>query len=245
MDILSLLTGAPIPFEAGRLIIHQPTLAEIGIIGENNFFIGCGFLSFSKSMLGNDAAVLNLVEFSEFKIFMSMWLNGRADVNLKKSIDCANQVLTLLFPDQLIQASEERLSIGEGFIDETNFSQFQDILKQIFKLSFKTDNVQTDFKPANDAAAAIAEKLKKRHSQLASQNGGDKEVQIFSRLMSIISIFTGISYIDLQKYTVFQLYDAHERVQLKSQFDIAISAKMAGASNVQVKEWTEDLYNKK
>lgn len=244
MDILSLLTGASIPFEAGRLVIHQPSLAEIGMIGENNFFIGCGFLSFSKSMLGNDAAAIGLAEFSEFKIFLSMWTNGKTDANLKKSIDCATQVLMLLFPDQLIQADEMRLSIGEGFIDETNFSQFQEILKQIFKLSFKTDNVQTEFKPANSAAAAIAEKLKKRHSQLAEQNGGGKEVQIFGRLMSIISIFTGISFIDLQKYTVFQLYDAHERVQLKSQFDIAISAKMAGASDVQVKEWTEDLYKK-
>ena len=40
-DDLTLLSGIDIPFEEAHLIIHQPTLKEISIIRENNFFIGC------------------------------------------------------------------------------------------------------------------------------------------------------------------------------------------------------------
>ena len=48
---LLLLSGNDIPFIGAQVIIHQPTLKEIAYIGENNFFIGCGFLDFSKKLL--------------------------------------------------------------------------------------------------------------------------------------------------------------------------------------------------
>jgi hypothetical protein len=40
-----------IPFEEARLIIHNPTLKEIAIIGEDVFFMGCEYLNFSKQFL--------------------------------------------------------------------------------------------------------------------------------------------------------------------------------------------------
>jgi hypothetical protein len=41
MDIkLSLMTGADIPIPECQLTVHQPTIKEIGMIGEKDFFIG-------------------------------------------------------------------------------------------------------------------------------------------------------------------------------------------------------------
>ena len=51
IDELTLATGADIVFKKGRLVIHQPTIKEIGLIGENNFFLGIQLLRLSKENL--------------------------------------------------------------------------------------------------------------------------------------------------------------------------------------------------
>lgn len=247
MNNLSLLTGADIPFPEGKLIIHQPTLKEIGYIGENTFFLGCSFLSFSKDILSNKDKI-RLEQIDDFNILMSIMKDKNIGKELKVNIESAQQVLLLLFPNQNIILEDEQIKIGEdGFIDKSNFNQFKAILKEMFSLSFKLDNVQKDFKPVNNTAAAIAEKLKKRHEQLSRRNGGDgKDIQIFGRYMSIVSAYSGISFIDLQQYTVFQLYDIFNRIQLKINYDIIFQAKMAGAKDVKnPDDWMKDLYKNK
>lgn len=245
MNNLSLLTGADIPFPEGRLVIHQPTIKEIGFIGENTFFLGCGFLSFSKDIL-NDRDKSRLEEIDDFNILMSIMMGKNIDINLKENVESAQQVLLLLFPNNDITFEAEQIKIGEGFINKNNFIRFKQILKEMFQLSFKNDGVQKDYKPANSAAAAIAEKLKKRHEKLAQLNSTDSHnIQIFGRYMSIISTYQGISYLDLTQYTVFQLYDIFSRIQLKMAYDMAIQAKMAGAKDVKNPEdWMKDLYKK-
>lgn len=245
MNNLSLLTGADIPFPEGRLVIHQPTIKEIGFIGENTFFLGCGFLSFSKDIL-NDGDKNRLEQIDDFNILMSIMIGKNIDSNLKENVDSAQQVLLLLFPNNDITFEAEQIKIGEGYIDKNNFAQFKKILKEMFQLSFKMDGVQKEYKPANSAAAAIAEKLKKRHEKLAQANGTDSNnIQIFGRYMSIISTYQGVSFLDLVQYTVFQLYDIFNRIQLKIAYDMAIQAKMAGAKDVKNPEdWMKDLYKK-
>lgn len=245
MNNLALLTGTDIPFQAGRLLIHQPTLKEIAAIGEDDFFIGCGLLTISKDIL-NSSGKIDLDKINDFNIFMSI-INGTVgiDKNLQKNIDCAFNVLYLLFPTLDIKAEKDKLIIGEGYIDKTNFSEFKDILKKIFKLSFKDSGVQKDYKPATNKAAEIAKKLKKRHNDLVERSGGvsGKEVRIFGRYMSIISVYNGISLKELEQYTVFQLYDAFNRVQLKVAYDMAMRAKLAGAKDVKnPDDWMKDIY---
>lgn len=246
MNNLALLTGADIPFKEGKLLIHQPTLKEIAIIGEDDFFIGCGLLTISKNIL-NSQDKIDLDKINDFNIFMSI-INGTVgiDKNLQKNIDCAFNVLYLLFPTLDIKAEKDKLIIGEGYIDKTNFSEFKNILKTIFNLSFKDSEVQKDYKPATNKAQQIAEKLKKRHQDLIARSGvaaNGKEVRIFGRYMSIISVYNGISFKDLEQYTVFQLYDTFNRVQLKIAYDMAMRAKLAGAKDVKnPDDWMKDIY---
>lgn len=249
MNNLALLTGADIPFKEGKLLIHQPTLKEIAIIGEDDFFIGCGLLTISKNILSSQDKI-DLDKINDFNIFMSI-INGTMgiDKNLQKNIDCAFNVLYLLFPTLDIKAEKDKLIIGEGYIDKTNFSEFKNILKTIFNLSFKDSEVQKDYKPATNKAQQIAEKLKKRHQDLIARSGvaaNGKEVRIFGRYMSIISVYNGISFKDLEQYTVFQLYDIFKRVQLKIAYDMAMRAKLAGAKDVKnPDDWMKDIYEMK
>ena len=63
---LLLMSGADIPFISAQVNIHQPTIYEISLIGEESFFSGCQFLNFNKNMI--DAKDnLDLTQMSDFE----------------------------------------------------------------------------------------------------------------------------------------------------------------------------------
>lgn len=244
---LALITGSDIPFVEAGVIIHQPTIKEIGLLGEDNFFLGCGFLYFSKDLL-NEKDKVHLENIDDFNILMTIMINRNGEKDLNKHIDCAIQVIYLLFPLYKIELNEQAILLKKDDqifeINKKNFGIFKAILKEMFNLSFKNEKVQKEYDPVNDAAAAIAEKLKKRHKELAERSGSKGEIKIFGRMISIISVYSKISYLELSQYTIYQLYDAFSRVQLKMAYDIAIKARLAGAKDVKDPEdWTKDLYN--
>jgi hypothetical protein len=71
MDIrLALLTGVDIPVPECQIAIHQPTIKEISMIGENDFFVGVQCLCLYKSMFIEDKNVLD--EVNNFQIFMTV-----------------------------------------------------------------------------------------------------------------------------------------------------------------------------
>ena len=51
IDKLLLLSKNDIPFIKAGINIHQPTLKQIALIGQKNFYIGCQYLTFSKEIL--------------------------------------------------------------------------------------------------------------------------------------------------------------------------------------------------
>ena len=51
LNTLLLLSGNDIPFIQAQISIHQPTIKEIGYIGEEEFHVGSRFLLFNKDNL--------------------------------------------------------------------------------------------------------------------------------------------------------------------------------------------------
>ena len=243
---LLLLSGNDIPFPEARVTIHQPTLKEIAYIGEETFFIGCGFLDFSKNLL-SETDKINLVNYNDFDIFMSIVINQNKDV--KRSVEAAFLVLNLIFPlyeisvrDNLIILKQEK---EEYVINSNNFAKFKEIISTMFNLKLGQGNLE-DYNPSGDMAKRIAEKFKKRHEQLnkiAKEAFGDgKRIAILSRYVSILAVGLQKDFNDLMQYTVYQLYDEFQRFQLKVQWDAYIQARMAGAKDLEeVDNWMIDL----
>ena len=245
---LLLLSGNDIPFPEAQLTIHQPTLKEISYIGEEAFFIGCGFLNFSKDLL-SDSDKIRLSNYSDFDIFMSIMIHGEQDA--KKSLDSAYLVLQLIFPLYTISVRDEGIVLTQNkkefFINKSNFNNFKAIVSEMFNLklgSLKED----EYNPSGDMAARIVEKFKKRHEKLNNMAkemlGNEKRISILNRYASILAVGLKKNLNELMQYTVYQLYDEFQRFQLKMQWDAYIQAKMAGAKDLEeVDNWMIDLQN--
>ena len=144
-------------------------------------------------------------------------------------------VLALLFPDYSIEFSSTAIELKKDNeihkIDNTNFEDFKVILTKMFPFHEDGENNQK-YNPSGTLAKSIADKLKKRHQQLAELKSNDK-VEIISRYVSILCVGECKDMNELLNYSLYQLFDEFKRYQLKVGYDIYIQAKMAGAKDLK------------
>lgn len=232
---LLFITGNDIPFFGARITIHQPTIKEIGLIGEDVFFTGCQLLNFSKNLLTEEDKVI-LEDKTNFDILIAILREQNAV--MQKNRNCVNMVLALIFPDYQIHFKEDCIELQKPneddkyYINSDNFEEFKEIIEIMFCLQHKSE---TAFNPSGELAKKIAAKLQKRHQKL-SEDKQEKKIDIISRYISILSVGQHKDMNVMCNYTIFQLFDEFERFMLKMNYDIYFEAKMAGAKDLKEAE---------
>ena len=239
---LLLETGGDIPFPPARVTIHTPTLKEISLIGERNFFIGCHFLNFNKDNL-SDEDKLGLEDKSDFDIFMSVMNTSQMAIHKTDAL----MVLALLFPTYRIKINKEEILLqSENFsssINKQNYDDFKSILNQVFCL--EGEGAGDDYDPADALAARIAEKIKKgkmRRNKKGTEQ--DEDLSIYGKYISILAVGLGKDINMLSNYTVYQIRDEFQRFIMKENYDVYIKAKLAGAKDLEeVDNWMDDIHS--
>ena len=238
---LALMTGCDYPIPECQLTLHQPTLKEIGLIGENDFFTGSQCLSIYKSMfVTEDKSALD--DINNFQIFMTV-MRDKESMEKKHSV---LQVLTLVFPkyDKVLFTPQSlRFQSKEGYvvIDENNFDFHQAAIREV-TCSKSGPMDQQAFNPANDKAREIAEKLMRGRQRVAAQNGS-ANTSIFSLYLSILSIGLSMPVTDLVNCTMFQLYDLMERYSLYMNWDLDVRTRLAGGKpDSQPDNWMKNIH---
>ena len=222
---LALLTGIDIPVPFCQLTIHPPSIKEIALIGDKDFFSGVQCLCLYKSMFVEDKNVLS--DVNNFQIFMMIMQEKEA----KSKRVATKQVLTLLFPNYKVLFTPNSLLFQQDnqdtiIIDENNFEQLQDILRQIFCMK-NAPMDQVAFNPAGEKAREIARKLQRGRERIAAERN-DKDSSIFSQYLSTLSVGLHMPLQSLVELTMFQLYDLIERYMLWVSWDLDIRMRLAG-----------------
>ena len=252
---LLLDTKQNIPFPSAQLTIYQPSIAEIGLIGEPNFFMAINMLTndFRKQVAVKDNSDLD--SLTNFDIIMSV-MREKTE-NSKLIFSNVIKLFELIFPNYKIGATPssflfQDLNVEEGespqihIVDSKNFDELSQILFEMFALEALVGEVQTDYNPAGDRARALVEKFKKKHellAQLKKEKGEDTAVaSIFGRYMNILAVGEQKDKNELRNYSVYQLIEEFKRFELKQAFDYTIQAKMAGATKVKdAKDWMSEI----
>lgn len=245
---LQLLAGTDIPFPEAQVTIHQPTLKELSYLGEDKFAYGYQLLKFSKDIL-NEQDKINLSNYSDFDILMQVVENKKHESTLSDSVTNMKYVLILLFPRYEVSIENREIVLtdegGKHIINSDNFAAFKKIIFQIFCIfNSKEEKDEANFNPSGALAQKIADKLRKRHQQLAEQKGKNGKVAILSRYTSILAVGEQKDINSFMNYTMYQLNDEYQRFVLKMNYDMYIKAKLAGAKDVKEPEdWMKDLYD--
>ena len=237
---LALMCGTDIPVPECQIVVHQPRINEIALIGEADFFSGIQCLCLNKSMFVKDESLL--ANTNNFQIFMTI-MSEKEAADKKFAVQ---QVCTLLFPKHRVLFTPRSVLLSgdqqQIMIDETNFEYLQAALTDICCL--KTGPMdQQSFNPANEKARAIAEKLMRGRQRVAAQKG-ENNISIFSQYLSILTVGLGsMSLQDAMDLTMFQLYDLVERYMLYINWDMDIRSRLAGAKpENQPDNWMKNIH---
>ena len=237
---LALMCGSDIPVPECQLIIHQPRIKEIALIGESDFFSGIQCLCLNKSMFVKDESLLG--DTNNFQIFMTIMQEKEA-ADKKFAVQ---QVCTLLFPKYKVSFTPRSVLITGGetpiMIDENNFEFLQEALTDICCL--KTGPMdQQAFNPADAKAREIAEKLMRGRQRVAAQKG-QTNISIFSQYLSILTVGLGsMSMQDAMDLTMFQLYDLVERYMLYINWDMDVRCRLAGGKPENTPDnWIKNIH---
>lgn len=237
---LALATGVDIPIPELQTVVHQPTIKEVSMLGEKDFFTGVQLLCIQKTMYVEDETLL--ANTTNFQIFMTM-MNEKQIADKR---ECVVQTLSLLFPTAKIIFTPRSLIINQGetssIIDEGNFEILQQILQEIFCLN-KTD--QQTFNPGNKKAKEIADKLMKARQKVAAAKAKDQgDGSMFGQYLSILTIGVGsMTLNDCINLTMYQLYDLVERYTLYMNWDLDIRSRLAGAKGDKpIENWMKPIH---
>lgn len=237
---LALMCGTDYPVPECQIVLHQPRIKEIALIGESDFFSGIQCLCLNKSMFVKDESDLQNV--NNFQIFMTI-MSEKEAADKKAAVQ---QVCTLMFPKNKVLFTPRSMLItgGEGNVqvDETNFEFLQAAISNIFCM--KTGPMdQQSFNPANNKAREIAEKLMRGRQRVAAQKG-EQNTSIFSQYLSILTIgLESMSLSDCMDLTMYQLYDLVERYSLYVNWDMDIRCRLAGGSPESTPDnWMKNIH---
>ena len=238
---LAMMCGTDLPVPKCQLTIHQPSIKEIALIGEQDFFIGAQCLTINKSMFsGQDKGVLT--DTNNFQIFMMVMNEKEAKDKKLATI----QVLQLLLPTYKPMFTPRSLILssanGNITIDESNFEDLQYVLSMVF-CTKNGPMDQQSFNPSGDKAREIAEKLMKGRARIAAEKG-QTNMSVFSQYLSILTVgLESMSLKELMDLTMFQLYDLIERYGLYINWDIDLRSRLAGGKpDKHPDDWMKNIH---
>lgn len=234
---LALMTGVDIPIPELQIILHQPTIKEISMVGEQDFFIGVQMLCVDKRMYAQGA-----ISTTNFQLFMAL-MNERQIADKKSAVI---QALNMLFPQAKVIFSPQSLILNYGertaTIDESNFENLQKIISQVFCLSGSEQDI---LNPQGDKAKQIAQQLMRARQRVAAQKAKENsQGSMFGQQLSILTIGCGsMSLNDCLNLTVYQLRDLVERYGLYMSWDVDLRSRMAGAKNDKpIENWMKNIH---
>ena len=247
-DLAQIYAGWPVKVNNCNIAVSQPSIKDICAFGEDNFLMGVQiFTGIERTVSPIKEGNSRLAMLEDFQVLMVI-LNE--DENLKRDM---SEFFGLIFPEYKVRFDPGCISflVGDskrivGQINPMNFEEFKNTLQILFLP--KGSETTQDYNPANEAAAKIAEKLKRGNEvrqQLALQE--DKSTgSLFTNYISILSVGMNISLESLFKYTPFQLYDTFIRYGKKIAFDLYQKVSTTPMMDVsKMKEpdnWMDNLY---
>ena len=242
MNQLALMTGVDIPIGELQITLHQPSIKEISLIGETEFFSGLSCLCIDKNTLSNQDKSL-LGTSTNFQIFMAV-MSSPQEIEKKQQ---TLQVLMLLFPEYKVFFTPLSLVISKDSethtIDDSNFSILQKILKSVFCLNGGRDGLP-EYNPKGKRAQEIAEKLMRGRQRTAEEKAKNGGGSMLAQYLSVITV--GIQSMSLDRammLTVYQIYDLIERYSRYTNWDIDIKSRLAGAKmDSDPPNWMENIH---
>ena len=218
------LSGQPVQIPECNIYIEQPKIKEIVAFGEDDFLIGVSLLGHPERMKEQLIQGNSLLEsYDDFQILLMLLREEQmfAETVLKfLQFICPSFIIELTDNAILFFILEDEKKRQVGQLYPFNYEAFKAILNDVFEVKL-INKAEPDYNPVNEAAAAIAKKLKEGRDKINKLRNKDEGPQsLFGRYASILSIGMQMDINIFFNYTPFQLYDSFNRYFSKVSSDL-------------------------
>ena len=235
------LSGQPVLIKECNIVLTPPKIKDIVMFGEDEFLIASNLIEHldrtTKVMREGNS---QLEMFNDFQLLLVIL---RQEKELNSNI---LNFLEFIFPEYEIKKTDasfdfykeiEEQKAMVGTINSFNFEAFQKVLKDLF--AGAQSSSEPEYNPANDAAAAIAEKLRKGRERKAQLNNEGPQ-SLFGRYASVLSVGMQMDINIFFNYTPFQLFDAFTRYFSKVNSDLYTKVSTTPLMDVSKMETPEE-----
>lgn len=259
IDPLVLMTGAEIILANQSVKVHQPTVKEIALIGEDKFFKSMRIFYINADPLTEFISNLDTVGEEDKKLliqsttaydnllFLMQVSSIGGETDKFGIIQLAQDFFEFILKEHKFVFNNEEdvmlLMSTQGsnsiVVDRELFTDFKDIASQIFLLSKFFDDAG-DNVSLSDAAQKIADKIAASEAKIRKmKNETLEDDSQLTRILSIMGVNKDLDY--LSNLTVYQLLNQFERFNLFTNYDQGLKASYAGASNIELVDWYKKI----
>lgn len=244
---LKLLAGKE--FYVDNICIKPKTLRDIVDIGHEKYMAFLGILTTkAENYLDEDAmkeirliskdeiTMLDVVVFSQDEEMLELFINA---CGFFLGVDTAHvhykSELGFVFGDINTVGMEDLIIVGKD-----NFREISYVI--MYQNCVKNPESSDFYRPKNDKAREIIEKLKKNREKVEkakrAQNNGEVDIDLHSIISSVSAKSPTISKFNIWDLYVYQLYDEYKRLEKISSYETSILAMMNGAKINDLKHWS-------
>lgn len=244
ISTLSLQKGSPI--NIGICKIHPLTLDEIEQLGEFKYNQFLHYLMLDKTSF--DLQNVNEEELEKIKQMTTydiMLIHSYRIVEIRELI-C--EALSTFIRETVNYSPFDGgyFYVGEDEFDKVITSEiYEDIKHVLQKQNYLQDKKEEkEFKPANDKAAELAEKMKKMKEKLKKQNS--EEGLHLSDIVSIVANYSNdVNILTVWKLNIFQLHEALVRISMWDDYHdkrmILPHMDEGGRKSLDLKHWATKI----
>lgn len=227
------MTGIDIAIEEFGITLLQPTLKQIAMLGEQNYFIALQLLTITKESL--QLTTPNITNWDIFQEAIKQKISGIANNRVLIS-----NFLKLFFKENvnlgprsiMIIKKEEILNI-----EQEDFDFLQYLIATVGgKSLLRSDERQ--FNAKSKRAQEIAEKMKKAHARLEKVKALERGIKpqemnkgFLSRYIKIVATKTANSINEVTSMTLYQIDNLVKSYNAWEAYDLDVRSRLAGAKN--------------
>lgn len=188
--------------------VHPLLLDEISEIEEEKYNQYINILMIDKSTVNRDE-----ISDEQYRNLTSYYVLVSYSHHDEMIRIMTEEALSIFLKEQVTYHSEGYFFIGEKseqrIIDSNSYEEIKSVVRKQNYLQEK--EVEKEFKPANDKAAEIIEKMKKAKEKMQKQNS-DEGLNLSDIISIVANHSEDINILTVWNLTVYQLYECYLRL---------------------------------
>ena len=241
IDQMTLESGTDILIKELNLILNQPYLIDIAKMGQDKYLDALATINFDREQLIGDLTQEEVEKISNF-----LWIMLLLKTKKEKQYNLV-LFLQIIFKEYDVEIDLENFwIILKNRNNEKNTVKITDLNFNILKsyinyVCYSNKKNKSSYNTQSKVAKRIAKKLEEGRNKINSMKNKDQKSVFCNAISSLADGLKLPLKIVYNEFTVYQFYNQLKRYQKHEEYEQLMKALLAGAKDIKLESWYEDL----